>query len=150
MASGVIDLSLRPAGKLPRKRLIMRIIVVITILGAALGLSLLPAPARASAPVRVKMGDKPPVYEPARLTVKVGQPVEWINTGESVHSVTLVPADAQSPKDVSEPKGASTFDSGFMPPGGIFTHTFKVPGTYRYFCVPHEKAGMVGIVVVKK
>jgi plastocyanin len=128
----------------------MRIIIVIAIVAAALGLSLLPDPARASAPVRVKMGDKPPVYEPAKLTVKVGQSVEWINTGESVHSVTLVPADAQSPKDVSEPKGAPTFDSGFMPPGGIFTYTFRVPGTYRYFCVPHEKAGMVGIVVVKK
>jgi plastocyanin len=25
-----------------------------------------------------------------------------------------------------------------------------VPGTYRYFCLPHEKAGMVGVIVVKK
>ena len=69
---------------------------------------------------------------------------------KNVHSVTLVPDDAQNSKDVAEPKGAATFDSGFMAPGSKFSYTFTVPGTYHYFCVPHEKAGMVGVVVVKK
>jgi plastocyanin len=27
-------------------------------------------------------------------------------------------------------------------------HTFDVPGTYQYFCIPHEMAGMTGTVVV--
>jgi plastocyanin len=67
--------------------------------------------------------------------------------GAVVHSVTAVPDDASNAKDVSLPKGAPTFDSGFMAPGGTFEYTFTVPGTYRYFCVPHEKAGMVGTIV---
>ncbi len=106
--------------------------------------------AHAAATVEVKMGDEPAVYEPAKVTIKVGDSVKWTNTGQTLHSVTLVPADAQNPSSVSEPKGAATFDSGFMPPGGTFSYTFTVPGTYKYFCVPHEKAGMVGEVVVKK
>jgi plastocyanin len=103
-----------------------------------------------AATVQVKMGDEPAVYEPAKVTIKVGDTVTWTNTGKTLHSVTLVPADAQNPASVSEPKGAATFDSGFMPPGATFSHKFTIPGTYKYFCVPHEKAGMVGAVVVKK
>jgi plastocyanin len=34
-------------------------------------------------------------------------------------------------------------------PGNTYQHTFTVPGTYRYFCQPHESNGMVGEVVVK-
>jgi plastocyanin len=151
MANGVIDLSIRPRERLSAGRLTLRIIVSIAVLAVAAALAMLPAPATASTQsVLIKMADTPAVYEPAKVTVKVGQPVEWINTGKNVHSVTLVPDDAQNPKDVSEPTGATTFDSGFMAPGGKFTHTFTVPGTYHYFCVPHEKAGMVGVVVVKK
>ena len=37
-----------------------------------------------------------------------------------------------------------------MPPGGTFDYTFTVPGTYRYFYVPHEALGMIGTIVVKK
>jgi plastocyanin len=151
MANGVIDLSIRPRERLSTGRLTLRIIVSIAALAVAAALTMLPAPAKASTQsVLIKMGDTPAVYEPAKVTVKAGQPVEWINTGKNVHSVTLVPDDAQNPQDVSEPMGATTFDSGFMAPGSKFTHTFTVPGTYHYFCVPHEKAGMVGVVVVKK
>jgi plastocyanin len=151
MASGVIDLSLRPATRLTRGRVWLRIAVIIAALGAVLALAFLPNPANAATgPVVIKMGDAPAVYEPAKVTVKVGEPVKWINTGKTVHSVTLVPDDAQNPKDATEPAGAKTFDSGFMPPGGSFSYTFTVPGTYHYFCVPHEKAGMVGVVTVKK
>jgi plastocyanin len=104
----------------------------------------------AAATVKVTMKDEPAVYVPAKVTIKAGDTVKWTNTGKSLHSVTLVPSDAQNPADASEPKGAKTFDSGFMPPGATFSHTFTIPGTYKYFCVPHEKAGMVGEVVVKK
>jgi plastocyanin len=151
MASGVIDLCIRPREKLSWGRITLRIIVVIAAVAAVLVLSLLPDPAHAATgPVTIKMGDTPAIYEPAKVTIKTGQTIEWVNTGKSIHSVTLVPDDAQKPKDASEPKGAKTFDSGFMSPGAKFSHTFEVPGTYHYFCIPHEKAGMVGVVVVKK
>jgi plastocyanin len=32
--------------------------------------------------------------------------------------------------------------------GDDFTHTFETVGEYAYFCIPHERAGMVGTVVV--
>jgi plastocyanin len=151
MKSGVIDLSIRPCEQLSPGRLTLRIIVAIVAVAAVVALAMLPTPAGATTQsVLIKMGDTPAVYEPAKVAVKVGQPVEWINTGKNVHSVTLAPDDAQNPQDVSEPKSAATFDSGFMAPGSKFTYTFTVTGTYHYFCVPHEKAGMVGVVVVKK
>ena len=151
MANGVIDLSIRPREQLSAERLVLRVILAIAGLVAVVALALLPGPVGAATQsVLIKMGDTPAVYQPAKVTVKVGQPVEWINTGKNVHSVTLVPDDAQNPKDAAEPKGAASFDPGFMAPGSRFSYTFSVPGTYHYFCVPHEKAGMVGVVVVKK
>ncbi len=98
----------------------------------------------------VKMKDAAPFYAPEKLSIKTGQTVEWVNDGKTVHSVTAVPDDARNPKDVQLPKGAQGFDSGFIPPGGKFSYTFTVPGTYKYFCVPHENAGMTGSVVVTK
>jgi plastocyanin len=135
-----------------RSPVAVRVAAVTFVLGAvAMLFAIVPAPvAYAASTVEVKMGDEPAVYEPATVTIKVGDTVKWINTGKTLHSVTLVPEDAQNPASVSEPKGAKTFDSGFMPPDATFTYTFTIPGTYKYFCVPHEKAGMVGEVVVKK
>jgi plastocyanin len=56
---------------------------------------------------------------------------------------------ALKPSDVSLPPGAKPFDSGFMKPDMTWSYSFKVPGTYKYTCVPHEKDGMNGEVVVK-
>ena len=33
--------------------------------------------------------------------------------------------------------------------GDTFKQTFNVPGTYKYFCIPHEAACMVGTIVVE-
>ena len=152
----------RPTGRAPaqqptnatcinwRSAKVLRCVIVNTAV-AALLLSVMFSPARAAtSSVVIKLGDAPPMYEPANVTIKVGETVEWLNNGGLVHSVTAVPAEASSPKDVALPGGAATFDSGFMPPGSKFQYTFTVPGTYRYFCVPHEALGMIGTVVVKK
>jgi plastocyanin len=47
------------------------------------------------------------------------------------------------------PKAASAFDSGNLDPKETFEHTFDVPGTYRYFCIPHEGTKMYGTVIVE-
>jgi hypothetical protein len=31
---------------------------------------------------------------------------------------------------------------------GTFSFTFEEPGTYDYFCIPHESLGMIGSVTV--
>jgi plastocyanin len=56
---------------------------------------------------------------------------------------------AQRKEDVVLPSGAKPFDSGFMQPDATFDYTFTVRGTYKYTCVPHEKDGMNGVIVVK-
>lgn len=98
----------------------------------------------------VTMTDTAPFYHPAKATIKVGQTVEWVNKGTTVHDVSTEVNNARNPKDVELPKGAKPFDSGFIPPGGKFSYTFTVPGQYKYFCVPHEDAGMVGYLTVQK
>lgn len=116
-------------------------------IAAVLGMPLDSAHAQSS-PVIVNMADKPPAYAPQKLTIKVGTTVQWVNVGEMVHSVSTT--SAQNRKDTSLPKGAAALDSGFIPPGGNYSYTFTVPGTYRYFCRPQEKAGMLGSITVKK
>jgi len=97
--------------------------------------------AGADAKVVVKMTDAPAAFVPAKVTVKAGEEVEWINTGQAIHSITLAPP---------VPAGAESFDSGFLMPGGKFEHKFTVPGTYHYMCIPHANSGMTGEVVVTK
>lgn len=111
--------------------------------------ALIPSVASAKTVV-VKMTDKPALFVPAKVTINKGDTVEWINNAQSLHSATFDPAHAQDPKDVVLPKGAKPFDSGFMAPNAKYSHTFTVPGTYKYVCIPHEKDGMKGEVIVKK
>jgi plastocyanin len=37
-----------------------------------------------------------------------------------------------------------------MEVGETFEHTFTVPGTYVYVCVPHAGQGMIGRVIVNE
>ena len=105
--------------------------------------------AASTPPIVVKMIDMPATYEPARITIKVGDTVEWKNVGNSVHHASNDPSTAVNPAEVSNPPGAKPFDSGFLQPGQSYTYTFTVPGTYKYICAPHETSGMLGEVVVK-
>jgi plastocyanin len=87
-------------------------------------------------------------YDPAEIVITAGETVHWKNVSIMTHTVTADPAIAKRPGDVSLPPGAEPFNSGRIGPGGSFDHTFSVPGTYKYFCIPHEAMGMVGTVVV--
>jgi plastocyanin len=94
----------------------------------------------------VQMGDNE--FEPSRVTIAVGQAIEWKNNTGDPHTVTLAPDRALVPADAGLPAGAQPFDSGTVPAGMSYRHTFTTPGTYRYFCTLHEGNGMVGEVVV--
>ncbi len=152
MASSAIDLRIAAAAsRKARSRIVLRIAIVAAAVAVAAALAMLPDPAKAAGnPVVIKMADKQPFYTPEKVAIKVGDTVQWVNGGETIHSVSTSAANAQNANDTSMPKGAVAFDSGFIPPGGDYSYTFTVPGTYRYFCLPHEKAGMVGMIVVKK
>jgi plastocyanin len=98
----------------------------------------------------IRMLDMPLAFQPSLIKIKVGQSVEWENVGNEVHHATSDPSLAIKPTEVTNPPGAEPFDSGFLRPGETFTHTFTVPGEYRYTCVVHEAKGMVGTIVVVK
>src|SRR5262245_19870265 len=87
-------------------------------------------------------------YDPATLTIKVGDTVEWRNTSLITHSVTGDPNRAKTKGDAAVPAGAEAFDSGDIAAGQVYLHKFTTPGTYRYFCTHHESDGMVGTIVV--
>jgi plastocyanin len=89
-------------------------------------------------------------YQPATLTIEAGDTVTWENVSEIVHTVTADPERAADPAHVQLPAGAGTFDSGEISPGGSFERSFTKPGRYRYFCIPHESARMVGELIVKQ
>jgi len=81
-----------------------------------------------------------PGYSPDRITVVIGvnNTVTWTDDDTSAlyHTVTssLVPS------------GASSFNSGNIGEGGNYTYTFKLAGTYDYFCIYHS--WMTGTVIV--
>ena len=137
--------------RISRRRMILRAAIVAIAVAITAALALLPNPAKAADnPIVIKMSDKAPFYAPGKVSIKAGESVRWENDGDTVHSVSTAASNAQNHKDAAMPKGAVSFDSGFIPPGGDYSYTFTVPGTYRYFCLPHEKAGMVGVIIVKK
>lgn len=70
-------------------------------------------------------------FRPQTFTVAAGTPVTWFNGDTLDHTVT---------------SDDGTFDSGNLPPGARWTHTFTQPGTYPYHCEPHP--WMTGTIVV--
>lgn len=92
----------------------------------------------------------------------VGDRVRWRNTGMRTHTVTAyeagIPEDAtyfasggfDSEKEAREAWHSFSGHEGAIKSGGTYEQVFEVPGTYTYFCIPHEPAGMVGEFTVKK
>jgi plastocyanin len=72
-------------------------------------------------------------FNPAEVTVSVGDTVTWTNNDTVEHDVT---AD-----------GFSSGEPGGMAPGDTFDHTFQEAGTFDYVCTVHP--GMEGTVTVE-
>ena len=72
-------------------------------------------------------------YKPAKVTVKKGDTVVWVNADDRDHTV------------VSKDKG-KTFDSGKIAAGEKFEHTFEEAGKIEYGCEYHPR--MKGVVEV--
>ena len=95
-------------------------------------------------------------FSPSEVTVKAGENLEFRNDSGAAHSVTAY--------DDGEPEGAEYFSSGgfkdevaarenvgasLVKPDDSFEITLDKPGTYRYFCIPHESEGMKGTITVE-
>ncbi|MDX1618649.1 MAG: plastocyanin/azurin family copper-binding protein [Balneolaceae bacterium] len=88
-------------------------------------------------------------YTPDTVRIEAGESVRWRNSSLLVHSITGDPSESTVDGSVRLPEGAEPFDSGLMDPEATYTHTFETPGTYQYFCIPHEGARMYGWVIVE-
>jgi plastocyanin len=71
-------------------------------------------------------------FTPATATVPVGTTVTWANHDDIPHNVV-------SPE--------RTFKSPVLDTDEVFSHTFDVAGTYKYYCSIHPR--MTGQVVVR-
>ena len=95
-------------------------------------------------------------FEPSTLTVEAGETVTFVNDSSDIHTVTgrqgSLPSKASyfsSGGFTSESAAREDVDGGFVDPGDDYRVTLEEPGTYRYFCIPHESSGMRGMIVVE-
>ena len=87
-------------------------------------------------------------FVPAVVCLRVGGTVTWTNTTEDAdHTSTDEPSLAASASDATIPQGGLGWNLR-LPSGRSEHRTFKIAGVYRYFCIPHETVGMVGVVDV--
>jgi plastocyanin len=104
-------------------RLVMTVVLLSLVCLAALPLAFGVAPARAATTWNVSMygEEMEQIYEfrPANLTINVGDTVNWTSTAMT-HTTTADPGQAE------------WWDSGAVPVGQSYAHTFTIPGTYTY------------------
>lgn len=88
-------------------------------------------------------------FDPAEVTIGVGQSVAWVNQGRSPQTVTCDVTLAQDKSRPTVPDGAQPWNSGVLDYGDDFVQTFDVAGEYTYFSIPREADGMIGRVIVQ-
>nr|MBA2600840.1 cupredoxin domain-containing protein [Actinomycetota bacterium] len=94
-------------------------------------------------------------FDPAAITVMAGTTVTWSNDDAQTHTVTAyedgVPDGGYfASGDMSDEAAArDDLQASLLAEGDTYEVTFDEPGTYRYFCIPHEQQGMKGEIVVE-
>ncbi|TKX63565.1 halocyanin [Halorubrum sp. ASP1] len=99
-------------------------------------------------------------YQPRDVTVSVGDTVVWENTSARAHTVTATDGGIPDDAEFFASGGFDDYDAalsawqsdfgGRLENGDRYEHTFTVPGTYEYVCIPHREGGMFGTVVVEE
>jgi plastocyanin len=90
------------------------------------------------------------VFQPATLTVKHGDVVQWVNNKLPPHNVMF--DDKKMPAEASSMASALSHPQLFIKPGE--TYELAIPdnlaiGEYSYYCAPHRGAGMVAKIIVE-
>jgi plastocyanin len=95
-------------------------------------------------------------FDPANITIKAGETVTWVNESDEAHTVTAygneIPEDATyfaSGDAPTETEARDSLSEGLLQSGDTFEVTLDRPGTYEYYCIPHESSGMKGTIVVE-
>lgn len=114
--------------------------------------------AGASGDADYDIGMSTSAFRPVEYAVAPGTTVRWYNTSKSSHTVTALDDEIPDEADYfasgghdSQAAAVEAWNGGHggaLEPSQSYEHTFEVPGTYRYYCIPHEAAGMFGVVEV--
>lgn len=95
-------------------------------------------------------------FVPTEFEAVVGGTVTWKNVGSVEHSVTAyeddIPEDATyfaSGGFDNESAARNAWPDGSIAGDETYEHTFDTAGDYKYFCFPHESAGMVGTITIR-
>ena len=95
-------------------------------------------------------------FDPSSLSVAPGTKVTWTNEDDEPHTVTAYADEVPEGEfftsgDLSDEEEArSEVSATLIDPGETFSVSFDEPGTYAYFCIPHEDHGMTGEIVVEE
>ncbi len=94
-------------------------------------------------------------FEPASIRIPANTEVVWENPTAAKHTVTAIEASVPDPAEYfasggfdSEAHARNNSNDGLIETGGTYSHSFELPGTYEYVCLPHEQSDMTGTVTV--
>ena len=91
-------------------------------------------------------------FTPDVAVVQAGTTVTFVNESSEAHTVTAydgAPAYFSSGGFGSEDEARDNLAGGLIGQEGDYQVTFDEPGTYNYFCIPHEDQGMQGRIEVE-
>lgn len=84
-------------------------------------------------------------FEPMVIQVQPGDVIKF-EVAEGVHTVTAYHPENRRPQRI--PEEAASFNSGMLTESQIWTLKITTPGVYDYFCLPHERMGHAGRILV--
>ena len=84
-------------------------------------------------------------FEPVILQVEPGDVIRF-EVIEGLHTVTAYHPENRRPLRI--PNGVSSFNSGMLKTGDIWFLSLNEDGVYDYFCLPHERMGHAGRILV--
>jgi plastocyanin len=113
-----------------------------------------PEPTKPAANVvgtQIKMGSDTGtlVFVPAKLTVKPGDKITWVMNKAGPHNAVFDLKNAPDPataKAISENKLLVKSGDTVI----VEVPANAKPGDYKFNCVPHKSAGMVGVLTIAK
>jgi plastocyanin len=99
--------------------------------------------------VRVGPAGEPFSFDPANLTIQVGDTVRWIWDSPS-HTVTSGGSSCAADNIFCSPNNTNCASAPSSSTGFIYTRTFNTAGTFNYFCKVHcFTQGMTGTITVQ-
>jgi plastocyanin len=95
-------------------------------------------------------------FEPATITIKVGDGIKFVNVAGGPHNVTFfadsIPAGSATQLGANMPNTTAPLTGPLLiAPNDTYTVSFAgtKPGTYHFYCTPHLALGMKGTVTVQ-